>query len=421
MLEGVFGRAFRGFEAVYSIVAILILSGAFFPLYIRANGGSIVAAESVPLLRNLAIGLYIVALPLVAVRYRLIVAAARRHLPTLALVGLAVLSVLWSVDPGTTLRRSIAFVGTTLVGLYLAARYDLGGMMRMTARALLIAGVLSVVFAVAIPSWGQDTGVHAGNWRGIYSQKNTLAEIMVLGAVLNLLLWRGDRARGRIYLFGLFLSMALVLLSASKTALGAMVTLIALAFLYRSLRWSATLAVPLLSGCVLAVGGIALVTLANADAIFSAMGKEPTFTGRTPIWLAVIEMIERRPLLGYGYSAFWGGLDSAAAPVLLKIGWHTPHSHNGFLDILVQLGAVGMALFLYGVWTAGRNGVRMIRESMRSEALWPLLFLSFLLLYNVTETTVLQQNNIYWTLYAATVFASLTPRMRRDAEPEDGT
>jgi exopolysaccharide production protein ExoQ len=421
MLEGVAARAFRAFEATFSVVAILILSGAFFPLYIKANGGSVVSAESVPLLRNLAIGLYLVALPLSLVRHRAIVASARRHLPTLALVGMTVLSVVWSADPGTTLRRSIAFVGTTLVGLYLAARYELGGMMRITARALFIAGILSVVFAVAIPSWGLDTGVHAGDWRGIYSQKNTLAEIMVLSTVLHLLLWRGAKQRNRVYLAGLVLSIALVLLSSSKTALGAMVTLVALAFLYRTLRWSATLAVPLLAGCILAAGGIALVTLANADVIFSAMGKEPTLTGRTPIWLAVLDMIGRRPILGYGYSAFWGGLDSPSAPVLLKIGWHTPHSHNGFLDILLQLGAVGMAVFLYGVWTAGQNGVRMVRESPRSEALWPLLFLSFLILYNITETTVLQQNNIYWTLYAATVFAWMTPRMRRDPSRGDGT
>jgi O-antigen ligase len=169
---------------------------------------------------------------------------------------------------------------------------------------------------------------------------------------------------------------------------------------------------------VLVLGGIGVVALANTEAIFSALGKDPTLTGRTPMWLAVIDMIERRPLLGYGYSAFWGGLESASAPVLLRLGWNTPHAHNGFLDILLQLGAVGMIVFLFALFTAAREGVRLVRKDHGTVALWPLLFLSFLVLYNITETTVLQQNNVYWSLYAATVFAWMAPSWVRKREAE---
>ena len=39
---------------------------------------------------------------------------------------------------------------------------------------------IRVLLVLAVPSWGLDRGDHAGDWRGIYSHKNSLAEIMVL-------------------------------------------------------------------------------------------------------------------------------------------------------------------------------------------------------------------------------------------------
>ena len=421
-LEGLVGRGVRGFEVAFSIVAILLLSGAFLPLYIRESGGSVVSAGSVPLLRNMAIAIYLVTVPLALIRHREVMAALRRHLPTIALLGLVMLSVAWSADAGTTLQRGVALMLTTLFGVYLAARFELSQLLRVLAAALGIGAVLSVLMVLAVPSWGLDRGDHAGDWRGIYSHKNSLAEIMVLSSIIHLLLWRGTKERRGLYLAGGLLSAGLVVMSSSKTALGVLVTLVALSLLYRSIRWSYTVAVPLLAGCVLVVGGIGVLALANTEAIFTALGKDPTLTGRTPMWLAIIDMIERRPLLGYGYSAFWGGLESASAPVLLRIGWNTPHAHNGFLDILLQLGVVGMLVFLFALFTAARNGVRMVRADHGSVALWPLLFLSFLVLYNITETTVLQQNNVYWSFYAATVFAWMAPswvrRQEALAEPE---
>jgi exopolysaccharide production protein ExoQ len=49
------------------------------------------------------------------------------------LVGIAVVSVLWSAAPEATLPRSVAIVGTTLFGIYLATRYDLGELLRLLA------------------------------------------------------------------------------------------------------------------------------------------------------------------------------------------------------------------------------------------------------------------------------------------------
>jgi O-antigen ligase len=345
-----------------------------------------------------------------------VAAVASRHPLTLALVLLAVLSTAWSVDPATTLRRSFALFGTTLFGLYLAARYDVRGLLELLATALGIAALLSVVFAIALPAYGLDTGVYSSNWRGVYAQKNNLGEIMVVGTIAFLLVWRTAERRRWVALGGAGLCTALVLLSGSKTALGVLFLLLALAGLFRALRWSYTVAIPVLIGIIFLAGAGALWFLANAEGILTSLGKDATLTGRTPMWAAIVDMIARKPWLGYGYSAFWGGADSAAAPVFRVIGWVTPHAHNGYLDILLQLGVLGLLVFLAGLAVASYHAVKELRATPTADGLWAPLFLTFMILYNITETTLLQQNNIYWALYSATVFSWLVSR-RREASP----
>jgi exopolysaccharide production protein ExoQ len=413
-LDGLFGETFRALEAVFCVAGIFLLSGAVFPLMLRVQGVAL-TSDSIPLLRNIGLAVYLGSMLLAAVRWRSVAIVARRHPLTLALVLLAVVSTAWSVDPATTLRRSFALFGTTLFGLYLAARYNVRGMLKLLATALGIAAVMSVVAAVALPAYGLDTGVYSTNWRGVYSQKNNLGEIMVVATIAFLLVWRTAERRRWLALGGAGLCGALVLLSGSKTGLGVLILLFALAGLFRALRWSYTVAIPALIGVTFVAGVAGVWFLANAEGILTSLGKDATLTGRTPMWAAILDMVARRPWLGYGYSAFWGGMDSAAAPVFRAIGWVTPHAHNGYLDVMVQLGIAGLTLFLAGLWIAAYNAVRDLRATPTADGLWAPLFLTFMILYNITETTLLQQNNIYWALYTATVFSWLVQRERHAA------
>ena len=41
----------------------------------------------------------------------------------------------------------------------------------------------------------------------------------------------------------------------------------------------------------------------NADSLLAVFGKNSTLTGRTDIWLATLDLIKQKPLLGWGYMA----------------------------------------------------------------------------------------------------------------------
>ncbi len=79
------------------------------------------------------------------------------------------------------------------------------------------------------------------------------------------------------------------------------------------------------------------------------MGRESeegasTLTNRTPLWNECMTYVEKKPWLGYGYDAFW-------TPYRIYIisqhqGWSVPHSHNGYIELLLSMGVIGLFLYL---------------------------------------------------------------------------
>jgi O-antigen ligase len=305
----------------------------------------------------------------------------------------------------------VALIGTTLFGVYLATRYSSSEILRILVWTLSIAALLSVVFAVALPSYGISSNSR-GAWRGIYPHKNALGSLMGVNAVLLLLLKpRNWRYRWALWA-GVGLSVSLVLLSTSKGALVSFLVLLTLLPLYRSLRWNYTLAIPFLITLLLIIGGLGIWLLENLDDIVvNKLGKDLTFTGRTVLWEAVIEMIQQRPLLGYGYSAFWRGWEGPSASLLNVGDWAVPNSHNGILDLWLDLGLVGVIAFMLGLLMNFVRAVRQMRLAKTAEALWPLTLLTFIVLINLVESAILKQNNIYWILYVVTVFTRPAQRL----------
>lgn len=414
-LERAAAGAFRGGEAAFAVVGLFLFSAALIPLLLQEGGARLGSGEGNPLLRVVYGSVQAVSLLLVMVHWRAVWATLRGRWWTVALVALTMASVLWSAEPDVTLRRSAAFAGTTAFGFYLAARFDTASLLRLLGWGLGLAAVLSLVFSVALPSYGVESGVHAGAWRGVYPQKNGLGQTMVLSTLVFLLLALG--AGRRRWIAGGFaaLSAALVLASTSMTALAVLLCCVLLIPLFRALRLHPTLALSILAWVVLLTGAGAAWVIGNAEALLVSMGKDPTLTGRTPLWEILIEMIGERPWLGYGYSAFWLGMEGPSRRVLSVIDWGTPHAHNGFLDLALQLGLVGVLVFAVGFAIAAARSVGALRASPGPAGLWPLLFLTYMVLYNLSETTLLQQNNLYWVLYVATVCSWILRRREPEA------
>jgi O-antigen ligase len=404
-------------EQGFAVVSLLLYSGG--PLTVLLSGGADEGELTTNAFNNslvlllLSLNYVVTFFLLIAQRKKVLYLLSKDRLLSIVL-GLAVVSILWSVNPAKTVNRSIALVGTSLFGLYLATRYNMRQQLQVLAWMFGIAIVLSFLFGVALPKYGIMGGIHAGAWRGIYNHKNVLGKVMVPSAIVFFLLAISSK-RNRLLLWCSFSSsLVLILLSTSKTSLLNVVTLLAALAVYRLLRWRYDLMIPALTGIATVGGGLQVWLTANADTLLSAIGKDATLTGRTDLWPFVWEMIWKSPWLGYGYGAFWYGLDSESAYIWYATGWTPPNAHNGLLDLLLNLGFLGLTIFVLGFFTTSLpSALAWVRLSRRSEGFWPVIYITYFVLANLAESTLMIQNDIFWVLYVAVSFSVLMPPERQ--------
>lgn len=413
--------AFNTLERAFVVVVLLLSTGALLPL-LNKEGRTVVSAAQVvdvaqgdPVTQIVWLGIYGVTVILAIMRWRQIIYVITRDKLLLALVGIAVISILWSVVPELTLRRGVALGGTTLFAAYVAARYSMSELLRLLAWALGIAALLSLLFALALPSYGIYIDPRGEAWAGIYWHKNTLGRTMALGAIVFLFLALGDRKYRWITLAFCGLSVAILLFSESATSLATFLILLMLWPLYRTLRWRSATAVPFY--VMAALGGglvVAWLLVGNLEGLFGVLGRDSTLSGRTQLWSVVLERILERPWFGYGYGAFWLGWKGESAHVLLRmlgqgIGGNYGAADNGFLDLWLQLGLGGVVVFILCFGRAFFRAVTWVRQTTTTEGLWPLVLLTYILFYNSTESAILAYNNILWVLYVAALLAIAVP------------
>ncbi|PTX53731.1 O-antigen ligase [Melghirimyces profundicolus] len=322
----------------------------------------------------------------------------KKNLSILLLTFLAFISIIWSVDWATTLIRSLKLFLITAFGIYISSRYKLDDFLRFLAWTFGLVIFLSLIFGSLFPAYGMNQGLHEGAWQGVFDHKNGLGRMMTLSATLFLVICFRVNQKRLIYFSGFVLSTLLIWLSTSKTALVIFLTLLVVFSLIFLLRTQYKLLISLLIMVLLLGGGVLTWFLSYAELVASYLGRDLTLTGRTALWEAVYMMIEQRPFFGYGYNAFWTGWSGPSAYVWEIVRWEAPHSHNGLFDLWLNLGLVGVTIFILGFIRNYFHVAKYFRYVSKDESMWPLMFFSFFVLSNITESQLLGANFL-WLVY----------------------
>lgn len=295
-------------------------------------------------------------------------------------------SALWTHDRLNYVYAMIALAGTLAIGFAVATYAN-----KEIVRGLLIGStsILAASFAlgqVAPQVARASTAFQTDALVGIYSNKNSLATVLVIGVAAclgSLPLIRRGCARLVIVLVGAAHYAALLETKSSSGIVVASV-LIGLFIVVRVVAgMSVSLRVSILPVIAVLVGGIGVPwTLRSLDAIAQWLGRDLTLTGRTEIWRIVIERINREPLVGYGWGGVWR--TDIGASIQGEFGSIAANSaHNGYLEVALQLGTVGLVLYLLIVVPAVARATRL--ASLSNQYLWAPILLTSLLLYNLTE------------------------------------
>lgn len=410
-MRHIIDKLLKAGEPVFAVFVLLFFMGAVFPVLRNPDHWFQDARASDPVAFIVQLLVYLFTLLLVMTVWRSVLTALRTNPLLSALLLLALVSVAWSGVPGFTLRRAVALMATTAFGLYLGSRFTPSQQVRLFAYALGLAVVLSLVFVAVFPRFGIESGPNEGAWRGVFIQKNTFGRYMVM-AVVTLLCAPVRRIERLTKIF--LVAIALVLLAGSVSA-GSYVMMAAsflLIFVYRFLCVSRKALLPagMIGAILLTTGGALLLT--NSAALFDVLNRSSSLTGRVPLWQALFYAGAMHPWLGYGYVGFWALENHYIWSI---IGWTPLKAHNGYIDLWLELGYVGLGLFAgYAVIVAQRC-VRFIRRERTLESQWPLLMLSMVLLHNVVESDLLITNGFMWIVFVG-IAVSTQRALQTDSE-----
>jgi len=334
---------------------------------------------------------------LMSMQARGIRAACKQAKLLLLLPALAFASTLWSQNPSHTLVDAANLTLTILFALYLYLRYPGERLISFLTFAAAISLLLSIFVVIVFPSIGID-GFQQDSWRGIFGQRNNCAAVCTLFLVLGL------HYRARVFTehltrgIVLFLSALFILMSGSRTGwiLAALALLLTFGLRFtvrlRSLDRVAFL-------MAITIPTILLVSLvaSNFTQILALMDKDPTLTQRTIIWAEVLPSIAKHPFLGYGYSSFWTGLNGESMQAVLTTGWMEGQAQDGYLDVLLQLGVVGLVPLIWIFLRAFRQVVSRIEGRVADASVrFAIVLLPLMLVENIGESSFLLPLGIPW-------------------------
>jgi O-antigen ligase len=370
----------------------------------RAAGDALTATAADPSAHRAAV---IIAAPFVAwicIKFSsLLLRTLRGNLALLLLLIWAALSIAWSQDRLHTLSEAVTLVGTTLIIIWMAQTIEWQSQLKIILWAGAISGILSLAFALALPGRGIDYE-HGGAWQGIFFSKNHLGRMMLFfltpafyfrTAENQTLILRAFR-----YSY-IVLCLGLIGMSRSKTAIPvAAIYLVFTATMFFSRRLRAMDRKFLILAMAILFSVAALVILPNLTALVREMGGDPTLTGRTVIWSQLLISVWKQPWTGYGYGAFWGAGEGWAAFMRIYGAMHftAAYAHSGYIDVLLQLGAVGLALILAMVAKATYTGLRELGGNQGARVEWCCAIVFVSVIYNVDEVTFAAAKALPWIM-----------------------
>ena len=327
-------------------------------------------------------------------RGRLLGDLLKANWPVVLYFSFCLVSLLWSDFPGWGFKRWVRSLGDLIMVLVVATdAQPIEALRRLFSRigfVLLPASVLLIKYYPGLGQGFDDFGYRA--YTGVTTDKNVLGDlvfVMVLAALWQAIsLVRNKKAPNRTR--RLLAQCALLGFGINLLSIAHCATAVACCILGAGLMLAASLPVvryrpaavhALVFSVLLGAGLMSL--LGGRAAITEALGRKPDLTGRTEIW-AILISIAPNPIGGAGFETFWLGPRVERIFALVGGPQMTNESHNGYIEVYMNLGLLGLALIALILGQGYSGSVRAFR---RDSALGALLvaYVVTAVTYNVSE------------------------------------
>jgi len=368
--------------------------------------------------------------------------------PFLAFTGLSILSIAWSQYRPESALGVIIQLATSTAALMLVVLFSWAEIVQALGRALRIILGLSLAFelfvavvvrqpvmpfftdygprAPAAFAWTRGELLLGGRIQGVVGNANLLAMVALLGLIvfsLQLAARSVHRRRAAVWIAVALLTLTL---TGSSTVLVALVMTCVVAVLALVARRVGLRGRLTLAGAVVvaAAVGAGIVVTRTAE-VFELLGRSPDLTGRFEIWESVIGLAQQHPVVGWGWIGYWAPWIKPFEGLAVRSGVTYLQAHDAYLDVFLQLGAVGALVFVCLIvttyvrsWWAAIDRPQHRRDRVEPYtvlALAPLLLMTALVVQSLAESRLLYEGN--WLLLGVIAMATRSGMIAREDVP----
>jgi len=334
----------------------------------------------------------------------------RKFFLLLLLIVVSVSSVLWSIDPSSTIKFSYHLIGQLCLAACIGLWLPHDKIISVIFFSLLFFLALNVFAVFSLPE--ATIKLHNGVlvWQGFSGNKNHFGILAGMCGLFSVLygLKSKDAYQYAFAIAGLAFSIYLIGESNSATSVVCLaVGLAYLVFFNIGSRYRKVFAFVVTMCPILMVATIMILMALELEVgdFTKVLNKSDTLTGRVDIWKSSWDAVLVKPLMGHGLGTVWYSFTENAATLHREIIKHRhgdtpiPHAHNGFLTLSNQL---GLPVALAAVWVLIASYVNKLRDFLRSGSKQHLAFGAlalFVIVHNIAEVSLFRPRYLLWTLF----------------------
>lgn len=314
------------------------------------------------------------------------------------------ITVLIAINPFVAFKRYFQYITTSLVFISFFLNFSNEKLLLNILKYLFSIYILiTLLICVLIPD-AKDPAFNT--WRGLHATKNNLGQYAAILIIfftyqyINSLSWLN-----KLYsIFFLLMSFILLVGSFSMTNI-VLIAVFAIFFVlvliikvFNTLGIGHNFIISLFIVYAIIVGVIITTLIPEIiNIFFDLTGKDPTLTGRTDMWQLLLLKNSNDLITGVGFQSFW--IPEKLSKLVLFKYWLPNQSHNGYLDIILEIGIVGLMLFLLVIYSFVRNA------QTNNNLIW-ITIVFYTLLLNFSESTLIRPHHFtnvmfycaFWTV-----------------------
>jgi exopolysaccharide production protein ExoQ len=337
------------------------------------------------------------------------------------------LTPLWSPYPATAALGVLIALATTVVAYALtrvASLDEILELMRHVLRVAIFGSLMFEIIAALIgaPIFKTGETVTADTSRelawsrsellnpdariqGLPGNANILAILTILFLVLTVVTIVTEQRLGWLIALDLLVAGYVFLRTESATAIIALVGAGAVGALVLIASRRTRASRIIVWGSIVAGLGAVALALVNFERFTALLGKSPDLTHRFDIWNATLSRIAEQPIVGHGYVGFWPMWEPFFALYSIR-DIPVSQAHNAWLDLALQAGLVGVALFGVAVALVGWRAWRAATTHTSPASLAVVMIVVVQIIQSITESRLLSE----WGLAFVVIFAIVTSR-----------